>query len=390
MSARRLWSWLRERLAWILLGIAGPAVECMLMTADLSSADDSHALLKTVTLLVTPVLLFAAHRFPLPVFLATLPSVYAGASVPPLAALYAVSLHGRRRWVPVVCAMVFVYCEQHSAEYPRMSIGSLEDIARTTAYGMACIAPVVLGMLTRIRGELSARLVELEASRVREGELLTQQVLASERARLAREMHDVIAHQVSLISVQSAALQVSTTDPRVQESARTVRELAATTLGELRQMLGVLRASGSTVDVRAPQPRLADLPQLIADSGLDAEFRTEVSLVGAGASAWSPTVQRAAFRTVQEGLTNASKHAPGAPIDVHLCETGRHLHVKVRNAAPPPEAQPLDLPTSGFGLTGLCERAHLAGGRVQAGRTEDGGYLLHAVYPPPHVPATTD
>lgn len=389
MNARQQWSWLRQRLGWILLGITGPAVECALVTADLSFADDSHAILKAFILLVTPVLLFAAHRYPLLVFLATLPSVYAGASVPPLAALYTVALHGRRRWVPVVCAMMFVYCEQHSAEYPQMSIGSLENIARTSAYAMVCIAPVVLGVLTRTKGELSARLVELEASRVRESDLLTQQVLASERARLAREMHDVIAHQVSLISVQSAALQVSTTDSRTRESARTVRELASTTLGELREMLGVLRASGGTVDVHAPQPRLADLPQLIADSGLDAQFRTEVPLFGAGASDWSQTVQRAAFRTVQEGLTNASKHAPGAPIDVRLYETDRHLHVEVRNAAPPPEAHPLDLPASGFGLTGLRERAQLAGGRVQAGRTGDGGYLLHATYPPPHAPAPT-
>lgn len=359
------------------------------MTADLSFADESHAILKAFILLVTPVLLFAAHRYPLPVFLATLPSVYAGASVPPLAALYTVALHGHRRWVPVVCAMMFVYCEQHWAEYPQMSIGSLENIARTAAYAMVCIAPVVLGMLTRTQDELSARLVELEASRVRESDLLTQQVLASERARLAREMHDVIAHQVSLISVQSAALQVSTTDSRARESARTVRELASTTLGELREMLGVLRASGGTVDVHAPQPRLADLPQLIADSGLDAQFRTEVPLFGAGASEWSQTVQRAAFRTVQEGLTNASKHAPGTPIDVHLYETDRHLHVEVRNAAPPPETHPLDLPASGFGLTGLHERAQLAGGRVQAGRTGDGGYLLHATYPPPTPPAPT-
>ncbi|MFB7646673.1 sensor histidine kinase [Streptomyces sp. NPDC001571] len=381
MSAGRLRSWLRARRSWILLGIGGPAVECALMTADLP-ATDAHAGLKTFLLLITPLLLFAADRFPLTVFFAVLPSLYAGADVPPLSALYMVALHSRRRWVPVGCAMVFAYCEQHTAAYPRMSVASLDDIARTTAYAMICIAPAVLGMLTRTRGELAARLAELEVSRVRENDLLTQQVLAGERARLAREMHDVIAHKVSLISVQSAALQVSTTDPRVHESARTVRTLAATTLGELRQMLGVLRASGGTVDVRAPQPRLADLPQLIADSGLDAAFRAEVALVGTGAAAWSETVQRAAFRTVQEGLTNASKHAPGAAIDIHLCETDQHLHVRIRNAPPPSGTLPLGLPTSGFGLTGLRERAQLAGGKVWAGRTDDGGYLLHGVYPP--------
>ncbi|MFJ3908308.1 sensor histidine kinase [Streptomyces vinaceus] len=375
---------LRRQLSWLILGVAGPAAECAI-AAGVADFTGPYGMLRAAALMGTPLVLLAAHRRPLPVFLATLVCLGAGPMIGPLPALYAVARHHRRRWVPIACAVLFLGAAQ-LVFHPAAREVSVAAFSRTTALAMICMVPVVLGILARTRQELAARLTDLHEARDREHGLLTEQVLATERARLAREMHDIIAHQVSLISVQAAALQVTTTDPRARDSSRTIRELSSTTLEELRQMLGVLRASGGTIDVHAPQPRLADLPQLVTDSGLDVDLRIEVPLAGPAASTWSPTVQRTVFRTVQEGLTNASKHAPGAPIEVRLYAADDHLHVEVRNGPSGPGAVHAGLPESGYGLTGLKERAQLAHGTLRTGVTDDGGHLLHAAYPSSSVP----
>ncbi|WP_367132181.1 MULTISPECIES: histidine kinase [Streptomyces] len=289
----------------------------------------------------------------------------------------------RRIWIPLVCALVYATGRQLlelDLRPPCLLSTACPDTF--VPFSFLYIGPVMQGVLTRTRRELSDRLHDLEQARTREHAFLTQQVLTAERARLAREMHDSVTHQVSLISVQSAALQATTTDPHTRDVARTVRRLASRTLDELRQMVGILRASGGTLDARAPQPRLADIPQLVNDSRLDVELRLEVPLAGPAAAAWSDTVQRAAFRTVQEALSNARKHAPGAPVTIHLYESDRHLHLMARNAPPAPPVPPPALPTGGYGLTGLRERAQLAGGTLEAHPTDDGGFLIHAVYPP--------
>ncbi|MFI5868279.1 sensor histidine kinase [Streptomyces sp. NPDC051546] len=370
----------------MLLGVVVTSVQHGFVLTSHSFAQEPFAGLKAAILIATPFVLPVAHRFPVPVFLATLPSQFAGGELACLAALYPAALHRSRNGIPILGAALYA-CTELAADAPAsFGIHAAADFLCKMGIALVCLSPVVLKMLNRTRGELAERLAEVEEAHKRESALLTAQVLATERARLAREMHDAIAHQVSLISVQAAALQVTTTDPATQQSARTIRELSATTLAELRHMLGVLRASGGTIDVRSPQPQLADIPQLVADSGLDVTLRIQIPLVGPTAATWSQTVQRTTFRTVQEGLTNVSKHAPGAPIDVHLYEADHHLHVEVRNGPPAPGTMPLDLPASGFGLIGLFERAHLAGGVLTVGPTADGGHLLHAAYPSRELP----
>ncbi|MEV7419704.1 histidine kinase [Streptomyces sp. NPDC089919] len=369
-----------RRPVWLVLGVGIPALQAFL---EICFAEPWYGLFGALAAAAAPVALLAAHRAPRAVFLATLPCLYTGMDAGPLMALYPVALHSRSRWIPVLCAIIWMSVNQQAPVHYRFShaFDNTAHFLAMTGYFMLCGAPVLLGRLHRTRAELRARVADLEAAREREDALLAGQVLATERTRLAREMHDVIAHRVGLISVQSAALEVTSTEPAVQRTARGIRELSAATLGELRQLLGVLRAPGRPDGLRAPQPSLGDLPQLVTDSGLDVDLRMEVPLVGPAAATWSGAVQHAVFRTVQEGLTNAAKHAPGAPVDVHLHATDRHLHVKVRSSRPAPGATVPDLPGSGLGITGLRERARLAGGTLEAGPTRDGGHLLHAVYP---------
>ncbi len=333
-----------------------------------------------VALFAAPAALLARRRFPLVVFLATLPALYNFAVLPALIALYSVTLIKARRQVTVGCILLFALLYGLSQEDLEVDGDWVESLWRIMGPAGLITAAISLALLSRARRSLTARLDDLERAREREDVLLAQQVRSGERARLAREMHDIVAHNVSLISVRTGALQVTTADPEVRATARELRTLSARTLDELREMVGVLRASGGAIDTRAPQPHLTDLPRLIADSRLDVEARLDVPLDGPEAI-WSDTIQRAVFRTVQEALTNIRKHAPGTRVHVHLHESDQQLHVEVRNGPPAPDAEPPNLPTSGHGLTGLHERAHLAGGTLAAHATEDGGFLVHATFP---------
>ncbi|MFJ4680864.1 sensor histidine kinase [Kitasatospora sp. NPDC088783] len=328
--------------------------------------------------------LLARRRLPLTVALLTLPGAFFNEIwLAPLTAVYAVAAARPRPGVPVACATAFALVEFFHWPFDP----GLFELSRDNAlYGIQSVmlgaGPAALGMLARTRGELAERVTELTAGRQRESRLLAEQVLTAERARLAREMHDVVSHQVSLISIQAGALQVSSTDPAARDGARTIRELSVRTLDELRQMVGVLRAAGGPGTPLAPQPTLADLPRLIGGSGLAVTSRLDP-----GRRNWPEAVERAAYRTVQEGLTNISKHAPGAPVTVRVTARGGRLHVEVRNGPPPLRptgtGQDAPLPGGGHGLIGLRERAALLGGTFTAAATPDGGYALHAVLPAP-------
>ncbi|WP_413450584.1 histidine kinase [Georgenia phoenicis] len=204
---------------------------------------------------------------------------------------------------------------------------------------------------------------------------LAERVLTQERARLAREMHDVVSHQVSLIAVQAGALSVTAPNDNVRTSAQTIRQLSTRTLDELRHMIGVLRRSDTTPTTISPQPRLADIPRLVHDSGHNVTLTLDVE----DGQEWAEPTQRAAYRTVQEALTNVSKHAPGAPVTVTVKPSGDALHVIVSNG--PPATPPTDLPTGGHGLAGLRERASLLGGSLHAGPASAGGFRIDATLP---------
>ncbi|MFB6722992.1 sensor histidine kinase [Kribbella sp. NPDC056345] len=319
------------------------------------------------------------RRFPLAVFLLTVPiSLTQDVAVAPLIALFTLAERSQNRRLLAGC--VTVAAAASSVPWILESVTAAERTMTLVdfAYNLATAAtPVLLGQLVQARRDLARRLDEIEEVREHEHALHAQAVLARERAQLAREMHDVVSHQVSLIAVQAGALQVASKDADAKEAARTIRTLSVNTLDELRTMVTLLRASGGRDTELAPQPTLADLHRLVTSSGTGAE------LTGQLPSTVSPPAQRAIYRTVQEALTNVRKHAPGATASVELWQNGTDIGVTVTNT---PSTRPsLPLPGSQQGLLGLRERADLLNGSLKAGPTAAGGYEVRL-----QIPLTAD
>ena len=190
----------------------------------------------------------------------------------------------------------------------------------------------------------------------------------AERSRIARELHDVISHSVSVMVVQAgAAEQVLPADSPARAQVRAVREAGKAALAELRRQLGVLGTPG---DGAAPLPGLKDLPRLVETSG------ATLTIEGTMPADVAPGVGLAAYRVVQEALTNASRHASGSAVDVRLVHHPDGLEVEVVNGAGSPSGES----GSGRGLIGMRERVELYGGRLEAG-SRGPGWRVHAWLP---------
>ncbi len=314
--------------------------------------------------------LLLRRRFPLAVFLLTLPmTVFMDVAVAPITALYTLATVTRNRRLLVGCALLHAAAGTLAWPLSDTFTGDRTWTLIQFIYTLAtAIAPVLCGQLVQARHDVARQLKEVEEVREHERALHAQTVLARERAQLAREMHDVVSHQVSLIAVQAGALQVASEDPDAREAARTIRSLSVNTLDELRHMVTLLRASGGKETELAPQPTLADLQQLITNSGI------ETTLTGTLPPDISTTAQRTVYRTIQEALTNVRKHAPGARVEVRLWHDAHHFGVTITNTAPTRPA--VALPSSRQGLIGLRERAELLHGTFTAEPTPQGGYKV--------------
>jgi signal transduction histidine kinase len=241
--------------------------------------------------------------------------------------------------------------------------------------GIPLFAMVVARRVVRERDAradaLTARAEVLE----RDQELRIREAAELERATVARELHDVVAHKVSVMVVQAGA-ERSILDPAATSTEETLRTIEATgreALVELRRLLGVLRSGES--QPLAPQPTLADVDALVAqvrDTGLDVELRIEGE-----PRRLAPGVELSAFRIVQESLTNVLKHAGGAHAFVALRFEATELEIEVRDEGGSTGAPG---PGTGHGLLGIRERVALLGGRVHAGPTAD-GYAVRAWLP---------
>jgi signal transduction histidine kinase len=241
------------------------------------------------------------------------------------------------------------------------------------------------GMLRARRSWLIAVRKEAERERADHARRLAE-ARRREREAIAREMHDVLAHRISLLSVHAGALAYRTSRPdgpelsraEVAASAQIIRDNGHQALEELQEVLRVLRADDQST---APQPRMVDLPNLVDEaraSGQSVAVRDEVG----AADTLRPNLQRTVYRVVQEGLTNARKHAPGAPVTVRLTGApGDALIVEVGNPLPA-HATPAHIPGAGAGLVGLAERVELDGGRLDHG-SADGAFTLRARLPWP-------
>jgi signal transduction histidine kinase len=244
--------------------------------------------------------------------------------------------------------------------------------------GVALLVPTIGGLLAwgmyvRARRELVGTLRERAERAEAEQAAMADRARADERTRIAREMHDVVAHRVSLIALHAGGLELRPDVPpgEVERTAGLIRRTARLAMEDLRGALGVLRAPDAAVGAPdAPQPTLADVPRLVEDSRSAGE---RVSLeLDVPPDAWPPeSVGRDAYRTVQEALTNVHKHAHGAAttVTVHGAP-GEDLTIEVRNRLPVGRATPM-LPGAGAGLLGLRERVTLAGGEIAHG--PDGG-----------------
>ncbi|MFI0986717.1 sensor histidine kinase [Streptomyces exfoliatus] len=240
------------------------------------------------------------------------------------------------------------------------------------------------GMLVRSRRQLVEALRERARRAEAEAELRAAQAQRLARESIAREMHDVLAHRLTLLSVHAGALEFRPDAPpeQIARAAGVIRDSAHEALQDLREIIGVLRAPGENGDGgHRPQPTLATLDALIDESreaGADVVLDTTVDDPATVPAATGRTV----YRIAQEALTNARKHAPGTKVTVTVRgRPGDGLTVGVHNPAP---AGPVPhVPGSGQGLIGLTERAALAGGRLEHGPDPDGGFTLRAWLPWP-------
>ncbi|MDJ0347644.1 histidine kinase [Streptomyces sp. H10-C2] len=242
------------------------------------------------------------------------------------------------------------------------------------------------GALTQARRALMASLRERARRAEAEQGRRVAEARVSERTRIAREMHDVLAHRLSLVATYAGALEYRPDSPPEQLAlaAGVVRDGVRQALIELREVIGVLRDGETTDDDESgqrPQPVLADIPRLVEESHHAGE---QVVLDGRtpDTTVVPAVAGRAAYRVVQEGLTNARKHAAGQPVHVVLAgEPGTELVIDIHNPLSRDAPARPSVPGSGTGLIGLTERVHLAGGRLDHETTATGEFHLHARLP---------
>ncbi len=250
-----------------------------------------------------------------------------------------------------------------------------------TAILAAALGPAAAcaGAALRSRSEALQRTAATEAI----AKTLLENTARGERARISRELHDVVAHHVSVIAVQAETARLATPGMPAAGAQRlaAIGDTARTALTEMRRLLGVLREdSGADPADRQPQPGLAQLNDLLDEardvSGIGARL-----IVRGWVTSLDPGVELAAYRIVQEALTNARRHAAGAAVDVELQFDDDALRLRVRDDGPgPPPAQPGRLP-AGHGLLGMRERAAAVGGALTTGAAPGGGFLVQAILP---------
>jgi len=246
---------------------------------------------------------------------------------------------------------------------------------------LAALAPAaaLTGIAQRARSEA---LVHSTARQVIAGTLV-EHTARGERARIARELHDVVAHHISMIAVQAETARLATPGMPTAGARRLLEigDTARAGLTEMRRLLGVLREDAQAADPgqadadRRPQPGLQQLNELLDEARDTSGSGTRLIISGPPATL-DPGVELAAYRIVQEALTNARRHAPGAAVDVELHYADDALRLRIRDNGPGPRDG-----AAGHGLTGMRERAAAAGGELRTGAAHGGGFLIDARLP---------
>lgn len=254
-------------------------------------------------------------------------------------------------------------------------LSSTQPPGVVVASALAVVGPAAAGRLVAYHRQQAARLEEMTDQLLRERDTAERAAVAEERSRIARELHDVVGHDLTVIALHAdaAAAALARAPERASAPVAAIRAAAGDALREMRTVLGVLRSDGD--GGLRPQPGLSDLPALVERSRAAG---TEVLLALRWPSRPLPaTVELAAYRVVQEALTNAGRHATGAAVQVRVDGHDGALVVEVADSggrAAGPEG-------AGLGLVGMRERVRLLGGELTAGPCPGGGYAVTAVLP---------
>ncbi|MGW6982801.1 sensor histidine kinase [Streptomyces sp. NPDC054932] len=261
----------------------------------------------------------------------------------------------------------------------------IASLGASLLFGFVGVLGYALRALRLARGELVEQETLTEEERAR-------RTLLEERSRIARELHDVVAHHMSVISIQAqvAPHLVENPSEELKENLAGIRENALEALTELRRVLGVLRSEqpDDPATRQHPQPTLGELDDLVDNvRGAGLDVTTEIAGIQ---RPLTPGVELTAYRIVQEALSNCLRHAPGSRVEVGIAYGPRELHLCIANTAPTRPAPPS--PGAGHGLLGMRERAGMLGGELAAGPRPDGGYEVSAVLPmdPQDLPAVPD
>lgn len=381
-ARRSVRDWVVDSVCFVLAIVIG------LMTFDAAMTTDPPEIVQLADLVVGAAFcltLWWRRRWPvqLAVAGAVLASAVASSAGASVILLFTVAVH-RRYVVAVAVALLQLASAALFYEiYPDPEL----SYRGTIAFTVLLVGAVTLwGMFVRARRQLVLSLRERAYQAESEAALRVDRARHLERERIAREMHDVLAHRISLLSVHAGALEYRPDAPGtdIANAASVIRASAHQALQDLREIIGVLRAPSSDDDPDRPQPTLAQLPALVEESR-QAGMRVSVvdELTGDGAEP-PPAVARCAYRVVQEALTNVRKHARGTGVCVTLTGgPGDALGVEIRNRMPVGSSGRSEIPGTGTGLIGLAERVELAGGTLEHGITPDGDFRVRAWLPWP-------
>ncbi|MEV8568178.1 histidine kinase [Streptomyces sp. NPDC051322] len=418
LTTRGWWWWERRRSAVLDVGLAFvSALECALEGVDFSGQSGLPVPVGVVFGLLAGAVLVLRRRWPIAVVLVSVATTPAEMGfLMGIVGLYTLAasdlprrLTGSLTAMAMVGTLIVTFVRlRHGIGTDADDPGMLFVVLGSVFMSLGLTAPpVLLGLYIGARRRLMESLRERADSLERELSLLADRAeeraewaRTEERTRIAREMHDVVAHRVSLMVVHSAALQaVALKDPaKAVRNAALVGEMGRQALTELREMLGVLR---SGEPVRAPAavplaavgaaaaaaaaaagedgPCLDELDVLVGQSraaGMVVEF-----LVEGEAGAYGALVEQTAYRVVQEALTNVHKHAAGAKTWVRLAHRGAEVAMQVENGPSDAGVADAGLPSGGNGLVGMRERVTALGGVFVSGPTEAGGFRVSAVLP---------
>ncbi len=372
------------------LAVPRETVDAPAGTVDVAGMAAAWMVVDLLLLVVACVLYVLRRRAPLLItgFLVVIGSF--GMFSSGIALLAVVSLATRRRWSEIVSVSVLWVGAGIVGDQLLLQLISPVDDANVPGWVLALSAavgvalPVVTGMFIGGRRALVTSLREQAAIARREADARGDTARAAERNRIAREMHDVLAHRLSLVALHAGALEYrADLDPeQVRETAAVVRENAHEALGELREVLGLLRDTEASDEHSRPQPTFAQVDDLVEGTraaGSPVSF--VLDRVSEDTLTTLPvSTSRHLYRIVQETLTNARKHAPRAPVQVRVHGApGDRVGVEVSNPVP---AQPTRsaLPSSGWGLTGLAERLRLTGGGLDV-QHDDREFVVRAWLP---------